>query len=103
MSLTFKEFQETNERRCEAAFFPLHHWTAPEWACAIAGEVGEMCNLIKKQNRGDAIDLADIGREMADALDYIALLASYYGLDLEDITRAKFNEVSDRRNCSIKL
>lgn len=74
-----------------------------DWACALSGEVGEACNLIKKKNRGDIISNKDIGKEIADAVIYAAFLAERLDIDLEKAVRDKFNEVSDRVGSKIKL
>ena len=54
--LTFDAFQEGNAARCEKAFPMCDDWTLNDWAVALAGEVGEMCNLLKKDRRGLASD-----------------------------------------------
>lgn len=84
--------------------------------CALAGEVGEACNLIKKLRRLDGKKkvantpedpgeiIADIGKELANAVAYLDLLAARLGLDdLGELYRDKFNEVSERNNCDIRL
>jgi hypothetical protein len=74
-----------------------------DWACALAGETGEACNLIKKLRRGDAIDTEDIGKELADVVIYADLLAARLGIDLGEAVVQKFNEVSDRYGYAGKL
>lgn len=102
--LVFEELREKNLRRCEEKFHPsVKDWGPTDWACAIAGEVGEMCNLIKKKKRGDEIDERDVGKEIADIVIYADLLATRYGFKLEDLVRDKFNEVSDRVDSDLKL
>lgn len=101
--LTFKELGKTNRERCEAVFHPVNNWSPTDWACAMAGECGEACNFIKKLRRGEPISPADIGKELADVVIYADLLAQRLGLDLGDCVRDKFNEVSDRKHCSLKL
>jgi len=73
------------------------------WTTAIAGECGELCNLVKKQVRDEKDLSADIGKEIADVVIYADLLATRMGFRLEDLVRLKFNEVSDRRGSKIKL
>ena len=101
--LTFKELRKANTKRCEKHFHKLESWTPTDWACALAGEVGELCNFIKKKRRGDKIPLSDIAKECADVQCYLDLLSASLSISLEEATIDKFNEVSDRKNCKIKL
>ena len=78
-------------------------WTLADWSNAIAGETGEMCNLIKKIRRGDEIDPKEVGKELADIIIYADILASLLGLDLSDCVVQKFNEVSDRVGSEVKI
>lgn len=77
-------------------------WNAMGWGCAIGGECGELLNLLKKYERQMASDpprnilLPQIGREIADVIIYLDLLAAYLGIDLQKFTAVKFNEVSYR-------
>ena len=109
MSLSFKGLAVANKRRCETGFKRLINDVAPtEWACALAGEVGEACNLIYKlandrKHNGEAVTAKMIGKELADAQTYLDLLAQRLGIDLGEATRAKFNEVSDRIGSEVKL
>lgn len=62
--------------------------------------------MIKKIERGDmTLDEAriDLGKELADIQIYLDLLAFRAGIQLEFVTRKKFNEVSDRVGCDVKL
>ena len=73
---------------------------------AALGELGEAANILKKVRRGDlTIDNArdDVGRELADTVTYIFLLASRLDIDLGAAVVKKFNEVSDRVKSPIKL
>jgi NTP pyrophosphatase (non-canonical NTP hydrolase) len=100
--LTFKKLKSANRRRNREAF-DGGGWTASDWGNALAGEVGEACNFIKKMRRGDQIAMKDIGKELADVVTYADLLAQHLGLDLEECVRQKFNEVSARHGSEIRL
>lgn len=110
-SLTFADIRSVNVRRSEESFnHRLTDWTIAEWTNAMAGEVGEACNLAKKMIRGDYPDmyaLADaqreLGKELADVVLYADLAAAFCGIDLGAAVRAKFNEVSRRRGSDIRL
>ena len=95
--LTFTEFQKTNAVRCVKGFKAgIHDWNPMEWACALSGEVGELCNLLKKRyGRNDlSIPAQAIADEVADVYIYLDLLATCLGLDMEEVVRAKFNRTS---------
>jgi len=101
--LRFSQLREANVRRCEKHFHKLNDWTATDWACALAGEVGELCNFIKKARRGQKIPQQEFAKEIADIQCYLDLLAAKMGIDLAEATINKFNEVSDRKKSKIKL
>jgi NTP pyrophosphatase (non-canonical NTP hydrolase) len=73
------------------------NWSLTDWTTALAGEVGEAANIIKKLRRGDFTikecqqQLAD---ELADVQIYLDLLAKAAGIDLGRATIAKFNRKS---------
>ena len=94
--MEFSEFQRANEKRCNEAFHPLDEWTETDWGCALAGEVGELCNLLKKRRRGEFIDRDQVADELADVLAYAFLVGSKLGIDVGEATARKFNEVSER-------
>jgi len=74
-------------------------WSLNDWYTAVMGEAGELGNDLKKVRRGDyTLDekRAKIGKEIADVIIYIDILALQVGLDLDAIICSKFNEVSRR-------
>jgi NTP pyrophosphatase (non-canonical NTP hydrolase) len=105
-TLTFAELREPNVRRCNEYFKTCADWTPADWMTALTGEQGELANLLKKIRRGDFTleeKREEVAKEIADVAIYLDLLASKLGIDLGKAVREKFNEVSDRRNCDIKL
>lgn len=81
-------------------------WSPAQWLQATVGELGEYANIRKKFERGDLsesefIELA--ANELADVQTYLDILAFRLGIDLGKATMDKFNEVSDRIGCSVKL
>lgn len=116
--MTFESLRESNVKRCEGAFHPIMDWTPTDWACAMAGEAGETCNMVKKlrrldnpasifkqtQNNTDAEHIKEqIGKEVADTVIYCDLLMARPGLSLSDAVRNKFNEVSMRVGSHVTL
>ena len=81
-------------------------WSRGEWMCALVGEVGELANLLKKVQRGD-MTLSEahgaIANELADVQTYLDILAFQCGVDLAGATIRKWNEVSHRVNCPIRI
>lgn len=78
-------------------------WSLQDWAVAAAGEMGEMCNLVKKLRRGEPVDPADVGREIADTITYLDFVAWKLGLDMGQEVIRKWNEVSERIGSDIRL
>lgn len=81
-------------------------WSLAEWSNAVAGEVGELCNLTKKILRGDFTveeyhdALAD---EMADILIYLDIVALQANINLSKAVIRKFNRVSDKQGIPIHM
>lgn len=81
-------------------------WSLTDWMTAVAGEVGEAANIIKKIRRGDmTLEEARpaLGRELADVLIYLDILAFQAGIELERITVTKFNETTKAVGAHIRL
>lgn len=114
-SISFNELRKANVKRCEHVFHKLGDWTLTDWATALAGELGEACNIIKKLRRLDGADKAvdtpetraellnKLAEELADTQIYLDLTAAAAGIDLGESTRAKFNLVSEQRKSDIEL
>lgn len=71
---------------------------------ATAGEVGELCNVIKKIHRGDfSLEEANkkelLANEAADVVIYLDLLCQKAGIDLKTAIVNKFNKSSDQIGC----
>lgn len=112
-TLTFAAVTAANVARCDRWHKGgLNDWSIQDWAVAMAGEAGEICNAIKKLKRvedeitnindpGRSITsreqaLKVIGEEIADTFLYLNLLAVRCGLDLPTEVIAKFNKTSER-------
>lgn len=101
--LSFIDLRETSALRCAESFPACAEWTAADWGNALAGEVGEACNKIKKLRRGEAIPYEDIADELADVVIYADLAAWFLGQSLEAAVVRKFNEVSARVGSDLTL
>lgn len=96
-------------------------WTASDWGNALAGEVGELCNLIKKVRRHEthvdviagghgsyntpeyAALLPMIRDEIADVFLYLDLVADHFGMDLFNCIAPKFDRVSEAQGFPERL
>lgn len=75
----------------------------------LAGEVGEVCNEVKKLERirlgirGTQSSKERVAEEMADVLICLSLLANDVGVDLKEAVIDKFNKTSEKYGLSVKL
>lgn len=102
------DISKTNRARCARWHAGGEEWTAADWAVALAGETGELCNMVKKVRRHETgvvhdktyntpdmpTIMANIKDEIADVFLYLDLLADHFGLELMDCIAPKFNRVS---------
>lgn len=114
-SITLWELRQANLARNDLIFHKLEAWSPTDWGCALAGEVGELCNFLKKLKReqGKPLTRESLDRirqlqlaaakEIADVLIYLDLLAARIGVQLDTATVEKFNEVSKKYSSDIFL
>lgn len=97
----------------------IDKWSISDWAVALAGEVGELCNAVKKLNRietgaaninspGRQLETREaaiiaIAEELADVFLYMPMLAARIGVDLRAEIVKKFNATSAKYNFPEKL
>jgi len=103
-----KQLQKANKKRVPAFGHTLESWSLPQWGNAVAGETGELCNVLKKIDRGDftleeANEKEIIANEAADIVCYLDLLCQRAGVDLGTAVVNKFNSISDRIGSDIKI
>jgi NTP pyrophosphatase (non-canonical NTP hydrolase) len=104
--LDLKKFEEVSLARARDDFHTDKAGKA-YYGLALAGEVGELCNLVKKQVRvemggrdgGHSYAAKDITKEMIEdefggVMAYLILLAHDMGIDLGEATIKTFNKVS---------
>ena len=81
-------------------------WSLSDWMTAVAGETGELANVVKKVRRGDfTIDEArqSIADEAADIVTYLDIFCSNAGVNLGSAVMDKFNRVSKRVGSNVVL
>jgi NTP pyrophosphatase (non-canonical NTP hydrolase) len=82
---------------------PLYH------ALELGGEIGELLNCVKKQERlrlglpGSTATDAQLHEELADVLICTHLLANALGIDVEAEARKKFNSRSEQLNFGTRV
>jgi NTP pyrophosphatase (non-canonical NTP hydrolase) len=111
-TLTFQALRDGNRARQEH-WGGSENWTLADWSNALAGEVGEACNVVKKIRRpqlgttGNKHDVeayhAQLESEIGDVLIYLDLLANAAGLDLTTCVRRAFNEKSADLNMPVRI
>lgn len=84
-------------------------WSVQDHGCALAGEVGELCDILKKLKRIDTgIShnwpnartreqlIADAADEIGDVMTYLDIVADRLGINVMTAWATKFNKVSDK-------
>jgi NTP pyrophosphatase (non-canonical NTP hydrolase) len=113
--LDFTHITETNASRRDRWHSEADDWTGADWSNAMCGEAGEAANVVKKLRRretsiGSTYNtpetdelLPALAEELADVILYADLLASHYGLNLEEAIITKFNRVSEAQGFPERL
>lgn len=106
MAMDLEQFSKVNAERARMWHNGgLIDWSIADWAVAMAGEAGEVCNMVKKYNRvRDSLhsnnpkpfDWRQLADEIGDTFCYLDLLATRCGMTLEECVRTKFNKISER-------
>lgn len=90
-------------------------WTGADWSNAMQSEAGEAGNVVKKlrrletgvrdgkQTKSKEDYLVELADEIADTFLYLDLLADYYGIDMMEAIRNKFNRTSEEYGFSQTL
>ncbi len=102
--LTFEGFSRVNRSRSYA----IGHNTDTKFdlqymSIGLAGEVGELCNLVKKQIRDKVDHKTAMMKEICDIQIYLDLLTEQLGCSIEDCLKLKWDEVSERHGLPFKL
>jgi NTP pyrophosphatase (non-canonical NTP hydrolase) len=107
MKLDLSALRPLNVQRATEGFKCYDNQPLTYWTTALAGEVGELCNMIKKMQRverggmdgGSSYTAKDITKEMlkeeiGGIVIYLDLLASLLEIDLEEAIIDTFNSKS---------
>jgi NTP pyrophosphatase (non-canonical NTP hydrolase) len=71
----------------DKADFPIY------WSNALSGEVGEICNLTKKQFRDELDVIGEIKDEIGDCFNYLAYLCKSMNIDMELAILEKIDKI----------
>lgn len=89
---------------------PLDAWSPAERGNELAGEVGELCNELKKLLRWQKGGkhpgpdyLERIKDELGDVIICADLIGAQLEIDIVDAVRNKFNKTSDKIGSQVKL
>jgi len=109
MSLDLQAFRPVNVDRARNGFKCYDNQPLTYWTTALAGEVGELCNMIKKIQRverggvdgGSSYQAKDITKEMlkeeiGGIAIYLDLMASLLDIDLSEAIVDTFNSKSEQ-------
>jgi NTP pyrophosphatase (non-canonical NTP hydrolase) len=80
----------------ETNHWPQHKRLSALYALALAGEVGEYCNQLKKFELGKPLAEADLVEELGDILWYYTALLQTYNVTLDEIMEYNANKVLER-------
>ena len=97
----YENLRTANECR-DAEWDPEKKITPAFRGIELAGEVGELCNVLKKLEResmgmpGSRASIEDLADELADVIICADLMALQFGINLEYEVPRKFNATSSK-------
>ena len=116
MKLDLAVMRPINVQRATEGFKCYDNQPLTYWTTALAGEVGELCNMIKKMQRverggvdgGSSYTAKDITKEMlkeeiGGIAIYLDLLASLLDISLEEAIVDTFNSKSEKLGFNERL
>ncbi len=113
MNIDLDDFRALNMDRARNGFRCYDNQPLTYWTTALAGEVGELCNMVKKMQRvelggvdgGSSYTAKDITKEklkeeIGGIAIYLDLMASLLDIDLGEAIRDTFNDKSKQMRFS---
>ena len=79
----------------------------PVYSLGLAGETGEVCELLKRHFRGDDIPAPafkeKLKLELGDVIAYVTLIAHTFDIRLDDILQANIHKAAKREAAKTQL
>jgi NTP pyrophosphatase (non-canonical NTP hydrolase) len=97
MTMTFADYQERSRRTLNNSVDETKQMI--NYALGLAGEAGELINVIKKhQFHAAPLELTEtrVRDEMGDVLWYLAAIASWYSIDLAEVAAQNIEKLERR-------
>jgi NTP pyrophosphatase (non-canonical NTP hydrolase) len=107
-TVSYSTLREANAAR-QVEYDPQKKLGLLYWSNALAGEVGELCNVVKKAEReklglpGSRSTRADIEEEIADVYIYLDLMCYRLNFDAGPAIKKKFNATSEKLGHKTRL
>jgi NTP pyrophosphatase (non-canonical NTP hydrolase) len=98
----FEEYAKIQKLRSKRVYKGVRH-TETLLGCALGEECGELLGYIKKEIRDKKDYTKNKKKEVADIFSYLVMYCHLKKFDMGKIIVDKFNEVSRRKKCKIKI
>lgn len=93
--MRFDDYQ--NDSLQTSAYYEDRTLALAIFGLGVAGEAGEVSELIKKQvGHGHPADRDKVAKELGDVLWYVAAIATEYGLSLGEVARLNIEKLRAR-------
>lgn len=93
-SMSFEDYQANAARTAQGFKEP---GMLANWGLGLAGEAGEVVEVIKKHLfHGKDLPLDDLKKELGDVLWYIAAICSEVGINLDDVAEHNIEKLASR-------
>lgn len=93
--MNFKEYEEAVSRTANTDL--SYREKACNWALGIAGEAGEVTEVLKKYLFHEKpMDLNELQKELGDVLYYVQAMCNLFGLNLADCMQVNADKLAKR-------
>ena len=96
------DFDEYQQKAWSFAIMPAK--TTQYLIPGLAGEVGELCSLFAKavrDGKGTPVQYDDVKKELGDVLWFVATIALYHGISLDEIAEANIAKLQSRKDRNV--